>query len=197
MQLRDKFWAKGQPYSLVDMLGNEAIATSFVNGTVFQSFLSAESYHRWHSPISGTVRHAYNIQGTYYSNPLFASFVGLNASDFIVGETAAIDGSRSYLSAMATRAVVVLEADDPKIGLVAFIAIGMEEISSCEIAVKIRQHVKKGDEMGSFHYGGSSYALIFQPGLDLVDFPAPNHNQSGVNVPLGAKLARVSSSTRK
>jgi len=26
----------------------------FVGGTVYQAYLSAENYHRWHSPVSGT-----------------------------------------------------------------------------------------------------------------------------------------------
>ncbi|KAG8408083.1 hypothetical protein J3459_018209 [Metarhizium acridum] len=46
------------------------LAHEFVGGTVYQAFLSALSYHRWHSPVSGTVRRAFVQDGTYFSEPL-------------------------------------------------------------------------------------------------------------------------------
>ncbi|KAE8423099.1 Phophatidylserine decarboxylase-domain-containing protein [Aspergillus pseudocaelatus] len=42
----DTFWLKGQPYSIYEMLDNEEEAEQFVNGTIYQAFLSATSYHR-------------------------------------------------------------------------------------------------------------------------------------------------------
>jgi phosphatidylserine decarboxylase len=51
----DHFWTKGQPYSLRHMLADDGLAAKFVGGTVYQAFLSAKAYHRWHSPVSGTV----------------------------------------------------------------------------------------------------------------------------------------------
>lgn len=47
IQLRDKFWIKGQPYSAIDMLDHDQAADQFVGGTVYQAFLSALSYHRY------------------------------------------------------------------------------------------------------------------------------------------------------
>jgi phosphatidylserine decarboxylase len=49
---------------------------------------------------------------------------------------------------VATRAVVFIEADNPKIGLMCFMGIGMTEVSTCETTVKEGQHVKKGDQLG-------------------------------------------------
>ena len=48
--------------------------------------------------------------------------------------------------------------------MVCVIPIGITEISSVSIQVKAGQRVKKGDELGYFSYGGSSMALVFQPG---------------------------------
>ena len=56
-----------------------------------------------------------------------------------------------------------MQADNPDIGLMCFIAVGMAEVSTCEIAVEPGQHIKKGDEMGMFHFGGSTHCLIFCP----------------------------------
>jgi phosphatidylserine decarboxylase len=35
---------------------------------VYQAFLSAFFYHRWHAPVSGTIVKAYLVDGTYYSD---------------------------------------------------------------------------------------------------------------------------------
>ena len=53
---QDKFWVKAQPYSLQDMLAGDESVDAFVGGLVYQAFLDAHNYHRWHSPISGTIR---------------------------------------------------------------------------------------------------------------------------------------------
>ena len=61
---RDAFWIKAQPYSLSDMPGNDdAAAAQFVGGDVYQAFLSALKYHRWHSPVAGTIKKAYIQRG--------------------------------------------------------------------------------------------------------------------------------------
>lgn len=185
-QLRDKFWVKGQPYSIADMLGNDGLAAQFDGATVYQAFLSALSYHRWHAPVSGTVRRAFVVDGTYFSEPLFESAVeggAINAQGLSVAQ--------GYLTALATRAVIFFEADNPAIGLMAFIGVGMDEVSSCEITVKEGQHVKKGDEIGMFHFGGSSFCLLFREGVRLGGFPEVGRKE---NVPVRGPLAVVGSS---
>ncbi|KAJ6532269.1 hypothetical protein DFH09DRAFT_1408640 [Mycena vulgaris] len=59
--------------------------------------------------------------------------------------------------------VIFVEADNPLIGLFCFIAIGMSEVSTAEATVTEGQRVKRGDELGMFHFGGSSHALVFRP----------------------------------
>lgn len=70
-----KFWVKGQPYSVVDMLDRDDLAPRFVGGTIYQAFLSALSYHRWHSPVSGKIVKTRLIDGTYYSEPPYTAFL--------------------------------------------------------------------------------------------------------------------------
>lgn len=132
-----------QPYSVLDMLAFDSYADQFVGGTVYQAFLSALSYHRWHTPVSGTIKKAYVVDGTYFSEPLFEDFEQNQQAD-PHGETT----SQEYVSAVATRAIVFIEADNPKLGLVAFLGIGMTEVSTCEITVKEGDKVKKGEELG-------------------------------------------------
>ncbi len=74
--------------------------------------------------------------------------------------------SQGYLAHVATRAIILIEADDPAIGLLCLMPVGMVEVSSCVIHPEIRpgHRVNKGEEVGYFQYGGSTYCLIFRPG---------------------------------
>jgi phosphatidylserine decarboxylase len=157
VKLRDHFWIKGQPYSVLDMLAHDPLSENFAGGTVYQAFLSALSYHRWHSPVSGTIKKAFVQDGTYFSEPLFEGLGDPTVEEIDAG---GISVGQGYLSALATRAIIFIEADNPAIGLMAFIGIGMDEVSTCEITVKEGQHVKKGEQTGMFHFGGSSHCLL-------------------------------------
>ncbi|KAG6805224.1 hypothetical protein H0H92_000229, partial [Tricholoma furcatifolium] len=46
----DLFWIKENAYSLADMLANHEFVPQFAGGAVYQAWLSALSYHRWHAP---------------------------------------------------------------------------------------------------------------------------------------------------
>lgn len=57
--------------------------------------------------------------------------------------------------------VVVINADNPHIGKIAIIYIGMAEVSSCVATVKVGEKVKKGQQIGNFMFGGSSHLMVF------------------------------------
>jgi len=160
VQLEDRFWLKSQPYSLRDLLAGDESAGQFVGGTVYQAFLSATNYHRWHSPVAGTIVRAFVQEGTYYSEP-----------DAEGPDAVEPRNSQSYLAHVAARAVIVIEADNPAIGQLAFVPVGMSEVSSCVIDRSIRPgyHVAKGEELGYFQFGGSTHCLVFRPGV-IKDF---------------------------
>jgi phosphatidylserine decarboxylase len=153
---RDGFWAKGEPYSLDELLAGDDSVDRLVGGTVFQAFLSAVDYHRWHSPVSGTVVSAFVQPGTYYSE-----------ADSQGDAAAEPTNSQGYMAHVATRAVLVVDADDPAIGLVACVFIGMVDVSSCLLGdgVESGTHLTKGDEVGRFQYGGSTVCVVFEPGV--------------------------------
>ncbi len=88
----EKFWIKGQPYSLKHMFANDSHTDLFAGGTVYQGFLSPLSYHRWHSPVSGTVVTAHVIDGTYYATSPAEGY-----------DACAPMGSEAYIGQLATR----------------------------------------------------------------------------------------------
>jgi phosphatidylserine decarboxylase len=157
VQAESKFWIKSQPYSLIDMLDDNYV-DEFVGGSVYQAFLSPYNYHRWHSPVTGTVKKAYVIEGLYFSQ---ATSEGQDPTDQ--------DHSEGYITNVQTRAIFFIEADDPAIGLVCVMPVGMVEISSCIMRKKILEqkdcHLKKGEELGHFQFGGSTHCVVFRPGV--------------------------------
>jgi phosphatidylserine decarboxylase len=185
VQRQDRFWIKSQPYSLADMLANDDSVGEFVGGTVYQAFLSATNYHRWHSPVAGKIVRAFVRQGTYYSE---ADSEGKDAVE--------PTNSQSYLAHVSARAIFIIEADDPVIGVTAFAAVGMVEVSSCIIAsnVKPGYHVEKGEELGYFQFGGSTHCLVFRPGaiaeFSLAAIPQP-HDPKAPLVLVRSRLATV------
>src|SRR5215469_10996291 len=119
----DSFWVKGQPYSLKHMLDG-LFFDEFVGGTVYQAFLSADNYHRWHSPVSGTIKKIHHVKGTYFSEAPSEGF-----------DPAGPCNSQGYITHTAARALVFIEADGP-VGLMCLIPVGMAEVSSCVITVE-------------------------------------------------------------
>lgn len=181
VRAQDRFWIKAQPYSLDHMFERNEYARKFVGGTVYQAFLSALSYHRWHSPVNGTVVDAYNLEGTYYSETRAVGF-----------DPAGPNNSQGYITAVAARSVILIQSSQPGLGLVGLIQVGMAEVSSCEVTVKPGDVIQKGDQLGMFHFGGSTYCLIVGPDVTL-DFNLRGR-RPGVhasNIPLNAALAKI------
>ncbi|OBZ67911.1 Phosphatidylserine decarboxylase proenzyme 3 [Grifola frondosa] len=167
----DQFWLKGQAYSLYDMLNrDDEFAKQFVGGTVYQAFLSPLDYHRWRSPVDGTIAKVVVVPGTYYAVlPDAGAEVG--DPDLKPGDPhGALIRSQGWITLSAARALIFIQADNPDIGLVGFIGVGMAEVSTCEVTVVDGQKVATGDELGMFRFGGSSHTLIFGP-QTKVTFP--------------------------
>ena len=129
---------------------------------------------------------AFTVSGTYYSE-----------ADAEGGDAVEPTYSQAYLAHVAARAIILIQSDDPIIGLVAFVPVGMSEVSSCMIGPQIKAgtHVAKGEELGYFQFGGSTHCLVFRPGA-IADFalaaiPQP-HDPHAPPVLVGSRLAAAS-----
>jgi phosphatidylserine decarboxylase len=180
VKAQDKFWIKGQPYSLENVLNNNSkYVKIFTGGYVFQTFLSGANYHRWRAPIDGTVVHTELVDALMFSDAESAGF-DPNAGILSLG----------YEASVNTRGLVYIQSPDPVIGMVCVIPIGITEISSISIQVKPGTRVKKGEELGYFSYGGSTLALVFQPGsIDHFTVKPPPPGGAAVTVNVNARIA--------
>ena len=178
---RDRFWIKSQPYSIVHMLANDELAPLFAGASVYQAYLSPLSYHRWHSPVNGTITKTYVKDGTYFAEAASHGFDPAGPND-----------SQSYITEVATRALIFIEADNPDIGLMCVLAVGMAEVSSCQITAYEGQRVRKGDQIGMFHFGGSTHCLIFRPGVKLeFDHHGQKPGLHAANIHVNTRIATV------
>lgn len=177
----DTFWIKSQPYSLEHMLDGKHV-DYFVGGTVYQAFLSAENYHRWHSPTDGVIKEIHNVEGSYYAE---AASVGF--------DPAGPNNSQGYISHVAARALIFIESTNSKLGTVCVIPVGMAEVSSCIISVKPGDKVKKGDQIGYFQFGGSTHCLVFKKDaiaeFSAAAIPQGQYGSNSVIVPINSKIA--------
>lgn len=57
------------------------------------------------------------------------------------------------------------------------------------------QHVKKSDQLGMFHFGGSTHCLMFRPGVGLdFDLHGQTPGLTSGNLPVNARIATVAAS---
>lgn len=206
----DRFWIKAQPYSLDHMLAHDKLGERFVGGTIYQAFLDAVNYHRWHAPVTGVVKSVRIIPGTYFSQVLG---LGVPRSEVNVRkssghsistslsskETRNVEAglgnvqcaNQAYAAAVATRAVIMIDTDNPVIGMIALVFVGMAEVSTCDVQVVEGQRLKKGDNIGTFRYGGSSVCMVIRRGIDLV------WDLHGQDIGLGARTIAVNARIAK
>ncbi len=144
--------------SIAQLIGADSdYADSFRGGTLTHTFLDVNDYHRYHFPVSGTVKEVRKIRGTNGAggitvwNPDIKRYV---LKDSIPG-----------WQMIETRDCVIVDTED--YGLVAILPIGMSQICSCnwEDSVKVGAKVEKGEPMGYFLFGGSDIVMIFQKGV--------------------------------
>lgn len=150
----DAFWLKSQRYSLADMLNYHQLTDRFVGGIVYQTYVNGGAdWHRFTSPIDGTVVDAEIVTGYAWTE-----------SDATPADPTSGTYSQGWAAGVATRGLIFIDSGIEKLGIVCVIPIGLTEVSSLDCFVKAGDKVKKGDQLGWFSFGGSSFAIVFQPG---------------------------------
>jgi phosphatidylserine decarboxylase len=167
---KDVFWFKDMTYSLADILSSDEpsqqavinqhhLVELFTDGSIFQTYLNPYNFHRWWCPANGEILFdPISIPGCYFNKLVIPDFAGATTS------------SLPYLAQVNARGLIVFKTED--YGYVCCIPLGMSEVSTIKFDEKMKagKSVTKGQEMGMFQYGGSSFGLIFQnlPGKKLI-----------------------------
>ncbi len=164
--------SKGLRWSIQQLLEDSEYADRFRGGIFTHSFLNTFDYHRWHTPVQGTVLEARIIQGQAY--------LDVDVNQVIVeGKPAshlnALDGTGYQF--VQTRGLVVI---DSPIGLVACLPMGMAQVSSVVLTAQVGVTLHKGEELGYFQFGGSDFVMVFERASNVRLIGQPNvHVQQG------------------
>lgn len=147
--------------SISELIGEDSeYKDAFANGTFTHSFLDVNDYHRYHFPVSGTVKEVRVIQGI---NPTG----GILTYDTQQQQYVFNPHAKTGWQTIETRGCVIVETED--YGLVALLPIGMIAVGSInyEDEVVPGAQVVKGDMLGHFAFGGSDFVMVFQAGVNF------------------------------
>lgn len=173
--------------SISKLIGDDSkYSDSFANGTFTHSFLNVNDYHRYHFPLSGTIKEARIIPGI---NPTGGQLWWDKENHRYAFNPSAKTGWQS----VETRGCVILET--PEFGLVALMPIGMGVVGSVNFEDNITPGtvVKKGDMLGHFAFGGSDFIMIFQDGVSFtIDAPKQADGSSYKHILMGERLGQLS-----
>ncbi len=142
---------KGMRWSIDQLLDGSPHATLFSGGTFMHVALRTFDYHRFHSPLSGTVVEARIVRGQALLDVIATE------GDAGIKRLTAVEGTGYQFVQM--RGLVVL--DTPS-GMVACLPVGMGQVSSVVITAEAGKSLRKGEEIGYFQFGGSDFVMLFQ-----------------------------------
>ena len=146
--------------SIPVLIGEDsAYKNAFANGTLTHTFLDVNDYHRYHFPVSGTVKEVRIIVADDAAGGI--TTWDANAKKYVLTPT------EPGWQNIETRGCVIVETKE--YGQVALLPIGMSQVSSVnfEDSVKVGNTFNKGDMLGTFLFGGSDIVMLFQSKVDF------------------------------
>ena len=188
-QLKDNFQlqAKGHYFTAETLLGSEADAKHFVNGSFMTVYLSPQNYHRVHIPFAGKLLKMTHIPGELFSvNPLYVRNIpelySRNERVVCLFETAIGKMAVILVGAAIVRSIGTVWA-----GTVAPAKSGEPSVTEYD-----KQNFKydKGEEIGRF-FMGSTVICLFEK--DKIEFAKGLTEQQSVKV--GEKMAQTTAPT--
>ncbi|KAJ7737768.1 phosphatidylserine decarboxylase-domain-containing protein [Mycena maculata] len=147
-----RLWIKGREFTVARLLGEayKHEAERYSGGALAIFRLAPQDYHRFHSPVDGTIGNMTYIAGEYYTvNP---------------------QAIRTALDVYGENARKVVPIDSPQFGRVMAVCVGAMMVGSIETTVKEGESVQRGQEFGYFAFGGSTIVVLFEK--DVVEWDA-------------------------
>lgn len=144
--------------SVRQLLGNSTVADAFNGGHFIHLFLGPYSYHRFHTPVAGTVLECYALTGRVTLR------VSLANDQFEAADSA--EDGYEFLQARGVITIDTAGSACGDVGLVAVVPIGMGQVSGVTMTHVPGAPCAKGDEFGYFTFGGSDIIVLLQKGAN-------------------------------
>lgn len=148
------FQAKGQSFSVDNLIADPQLAAPFKQGQFATVYLSPKDYHRVHMPFAGKLTETLYVPGELFS-------VNQTTAENIPG-----------LFARNERMVCLFDTEIGRMAVVlvgAMIVAGIETVATGKVKptgrLEIQQHdlaLAKGDELGRFYLGSTAIVLFEQ-----------------------------------
>ena len=165
------FFVKGREFTLPDFLNNKELAEKHKNSSMYILRLAPNDYHRFHFPYDGLVSEITKIKGHFYSVSPYAL-----ASNFA---KVFCENKREYC---------ILNSEEK--GNIIIAPVGATMVGSIIETYQPNTHIKKGDEMGYFKFGGSTIVIFIDKNKLKIDSDilenTKNHNETFVK--MGEKI---------
>ncbi len=169
----ERFYVKGQSFSVSDFLSDNALAHKYQNSPALFARLCPVDYHRFHFPCDGIPKAPRLINGPLFSvSPL---------------------ALKKKLSYLWENKRFIMEFDSKIFGKILYVAIGASNVGSVSFTYNSYHPVCKGDECGYFSFGGSSLMLLIENKGIKFDQTLLDYSLKGIEVRclLGDKLAVI------
>jgi phosphatidylserine decarboxylase len=170
-------WIKGVHFSATELLGgDQELGKYFDGGSLVIARLAPQDYHRFHSPVDGTVTANYHISGTYFTvNPMAV---------------------RQKVDVYTENARTVTIIESAQFGKVAFVSIGAMMVGSIVITTKVGATLGRMDEVGYFAFGGSTIVVLYAKSAGVqfdADLLENSQQQLETLIKVGDSMGRMSS----
>ncbi|KAF7361137.1 Phosphatidylserine decarboxylase proenzyme 2 [Mycena sanguinolenta] len=145
-----RLWIKGREFTVARLLGDayKHEADRYTGGALAIFRLAPQDYHRFHSPVDGTIGNMTYVAGEYYTvNP---------------------QAIRTALDVYGENARKIVPINSPQFGRVMAVCVGAMMVGSIETTVKEGDTVRRGQEFGYFAFGGSTIVVLFEK--DVVEW---------------------------
>lgn len=158
-----RLWIKGREFSVARLLGPaySGQAERYNGGALCIFRLAPQDYHRFHSPVDGTIGPMTYIAGEYYTVNVSPQSTNTLTILIYVIQPQAI---RTSLDVYGENARKIVPIDSPTFGRVMAVCIGAMMVGSIKTTVEEGEQVKRGQEFGYFAFGGSTIVCLFEKG---------------------------------
>lgn len=182
--------AKGQDYSLRNLLGGSSDYQDFSNGNFACIYLSPSNYHRIHMPIDGTLKKMVYIPGKFYSvNPTYVEAIDelFTKNERVVcffdtkaGPMAMVLVGATIVGSISTSWAGVITPGNKR---------ELKTWDYSELTTPIT--LKKGEEMGKFLLGSTVITCFAPNGINFA-----NELKTAQAVKLGTVLGTIPSTNK-
>lgn len=160
------FQAKGYPYTLAELLGDDALAARYRDGVFVTLRLRANMYHRFHAPEAGYLHEVRYIGGdTWNVNPIAVKCIErLYCRNERAVLELQLDGSPHLVALVPVAAVLVASI------VVHGLGVPLDLRYRGPATLPCGRHYQRGEEMGYFQQGSTIIVLAgagFAPAPEL------------------------------